>query len=52
MDKDDKIFDKSDYLDKLQQGRTASKEAGWYLQGFRGTGAEKHKVQLLVKVQE
>ena len=42
MDKDDKIFDgNSDYLDKLQQGRTASKEAGWYLQGSRGTGAEK-----------
>ena len=42
MEKDDQIFDgNSDYLDKLQQGRTASKEAGWYLQGFGGTGAEK-----------
>ena len=40
MDKDDQIFDgNTDYLDKLKQGRTASKEAGWYLQGFGGTGA-------------
>ena len=39
---DDKIFDgNSDYLDKIQQGKTASKEAGWYLQGFGGTDATK-----------
>ena len=38
----DKIFDgNSDYLDKIQQGKTASKEAGWYLQGFGGTDANK-----------
>ena len=37
---DDKIFDgNSDYLDKIQQGKTAAKEAGWYLLGFGGTDA-------------
>lgn len=42
MDGEDRIYDgNSDYLDRLKNNRTASKEAGWYLQGFGGTGAQK-----------
>ena len=37
MQGDDQIVDtNADYVDSLKQGKTSSKEAGWYLQGFGG----------------
>tara|TARA_R110000744_G_scaffold204551_2_gene323342 strand:+ start:79 stop:798 length:720 start_codon:yes stop_codon:yes gene_type:complete len=45
---DDQIVDNnSDYVDSLSQGKTSSKEAGWYLQGFGGGNPNQQNLPLL-----
>ena len=44
----DQIVDNnSDYVDSLSQGKTSSKEAGWYLQGFGGGNPNQQNLPLL-----
>ena len=44
----DQIVDNnSDYVDSLSQGKTSSKEAGWYLQGFGGGNPSQQNLPLL-----
>ena len=44
----DQIVDNnSDYVDSLSQGKTSSKEAGWYLQGFGGGNPSQQHLPLL-----
>ena len=45
---DDQIVDNnSDYVDSLAKGKTSSKEAGWYLQGFGGGNPNQQNLPLL-----
>ncbi len=49
MQANDKIIDtNADYVDSLQQGKTSSKEAGWYISGFGG-GNPNQKYQPLLE---
>tara|TARA_B110000503_G_scaffold80548_1_gene123374 strand:- start:4333 stop:5052 length:720 start_codon:yes stop_codon:yes gene_type:complete len=44
----DQIVDNNaDYVDSLAQGKTSSKEAGWYLQGFGGGNPNQQNLPLL-----
>jgi len=48
MKGDDQIVDNNaDYVDSLAQGKTSSKEAGWYLQGFGGGNPSQQTLPLL-----
>lgn len=47
MQGNDQIVDtNADYVDSLQQGKTSSKEAGWYLQGFGGGNPHQQSTSL------